>query len=297
MHSFTLPLIALLVSGVDSQLGMAPMHPPPVPNYLTNPGGAPLRGGVASPPNQGLSTPSSSSAGASSTTTPSLFSSGSSWLKYFRSYTVDNFPMAVFLFCVIFVIKHTLCIPGGTLLNAIGGALFGVVFSIPLCLVLSVIGGSGAYMLSLTCGAPLLARWRLEGRLLPLKRRVDAATAKGSLFRMLVSLRMLPLFPQWLVNLGAPHVGIPLALFIPTTGLGLIPYVCVTTTAGSALSNVLEGSDVSTIIPPQTIVALCLCAAAVGLGPFLASKVCGVVGGGGGGDASSESGVLEAGGV
>jgi uncharacterized membrane protein YdjX (TVP38/TMEM64 family) len=204
--------------------------------------------------------------------------------------------MAVFLFCVIFVIKHTLCIPGGTLLNAIGGALFGVVLSVPLCLVLSVIGGSGAYMLSLTCGAPLLARWRLEGRLLPLKRRVDAATAKGSLFRMLVSLRMLPLFPQWLINLGAPHVGIPLALFIPTTGLGLIPYVVVTTSAGSALSNVLEGSDVSTIIPPQTIAVLCMCAAAVGLGPVLAAKVCGG-GGEGSSSASSESGVLEGGGV
>jgi len=188
------------------------------------------------------------------------------------------------VFTVIFLVKHTLCIPGGTLLNAVGGALFGVYIAVPLCLLLSVVGGIGAYLVSLTCGAPLLAKWRMESRLLPLKRRVDAAASRGSLFRLLVSMRMLPLFPQWLINLGGPHIGIPLHLFIPTTAIGLVPYVVATVGSGATLAGMLDGADVSTLLPPSTIIMLCMIAGAVGLGPSLAGRLglCSVESQGGG---------------
>ena len=179
--------------------------------------------------------------------------------------------MSVFTF--IFLLKHTLCVPGGTLLNAIGGALFGVYVAIPLCLVLTVLGSIGAYTVSHTCGAPLLIKWKMESRLLPLKRRVDAAASKGSLFRLLISLRMLPLFPQWLVNLGGPHIGIPLHLFIPTTAIGLIPYVAATVGSGATLAEVLDGADISALLPPQTVLLLCLFAGMVGVGPTIAGRL------------------------
>ena len=273
MKRASLALLAALLPLACAQLGMAPLTAPPVPAYLLRKEGAPLRGGGAPAP------------GAAPAATPSFLASGITHLNYLRGVASGNLPVAIVLFSSVFLFKVTFCIPGGTLLNAIGGALFGAPLAVPLVLVLSVLGSCGAYLLSQLFGGPLLLRWRLDARLAPLRRRVEAASATGTLPRLLVSLRMLPLFPQWLVNLGAPHLGIPLPLFAYSSAAGLTPYVAATVTAGAALSAALDaaaaaaaaggaasGSAAATfasLLPPHVLAALCAAALAVGLGPWL----------------------------
>ena len=179
--------------------------------------------------------------------------------------------LAIVVFSMLFVVKHTFCLPGGTLMNALAGALFGLPIAVPLCTVLSGIGGSSCYLLSRSCGSPLLERWHLEPRVAPLRRRIDDAAAKGSLPRLLVSLRLVPLFPQWIVNVLAPHAGIPLPLFAVTTAIGLFPYCVATCGAGAALAGALESGVMPTaILPPHVLLILLLAAISVGLGPSAA---------------------------
>ena len=274
-------LALLLPPLARAQLGMAPLTAPPVPAYLLRKEGAPLRGAA----------PAAAGAAAASGT-PSFLASGITHLNYLRGVAAGNLPVAIVLFSSVFLFKVALCIPGGTLLNAIGGALFGAYLAVPLVLVLSVLGSCGAYLLSQLFGGPLLLRWRLDARLAPLRRRVEAASATGTLPRLLVSLRMLPLFPQWLVNLGAPHLGIPLPLFAYSSAAGLAPYVAATVTAGAALSAALDAAAASaaaaggaasgaaattfaSLLPPHVLAALCAAALAVGLGPWLLGQCLG----------------------
>jgi len=187
-----------------------------------------------------------------------------------RALVERDLLLAVAVFSTIFVVKHTFCIPGGSLLNALGGALFGPALAIPLCAALSAAGGSSCYLVSRACGAPLLERWHLEARVAPLRRRAEEAAAKGSLPRLLISLRLVPLLPQWAVNVAAPHAGIPLPLFAATTAVGLLPYCAATCGAGAALAGALEsdaGLSPGALLPPRVLALLCATAAAVAFGP------------------------------
>ena len=110
---------------------------------------------------------------------------------------------------------------------------------------------------------------------------------------------MLPLFPQWLVNLGAPHLGIPLQLFAYSSAAGLTPYVVATVSAGAALSAALDAASSSaaapaaaagtfaSLLPPHVLALLCACALAVGLGPWLLGHCCGGSGEKGGSSSGS----------
>ncbi len=193
-----------------------------------------------------------------------------------RALVERDMLLAVAVFSTIFVIKHTFCIPGGSLLNALGGALFGPAVAIPLCAALSAAGGSSCYLVSRACGAPLLERWHLEARVAPLRRRAEEAAAKGSLPRLLVSLRLVPLLPQWAVNVAAPHAGIPLPLFAATTAVGLLPYCAATCMAGAALAGALEADAAvspAALLPPRVAALLLLAAALVAFGPAAAERL------------------------
>ena len=43
---------------------------------------------------------------------------------------------------------------------------------------------------------------------------------RGSLLFLLVSLRLLPMTPNWLLNIGSPIVGVPLHLFFLSVLIG-----------------------------------------------------------------------------
>lgn len=262
---------------------MAPLTAPPVPAYLLRKEGAPLRATAAAP---GSGAPGVGGGGGAAPV--SFLTSGITLLNYLRGVASGNVPAAIMIFSTIFLLKIALCIPGGTLLNAMGGALFGLPLGLPLVLVLSVVGSCGAFLLSQTCGGALLVRCRLEARLAPLRRRLEAASAAGTLPRLLTSMRMLPLFPQWLINVGAPHLGISMHLFASTTALGLIPYVSVCVASGAALSSALDAAAAAgdggkaggavtfaSLVPPHVLAVLCTLALAVGLGPTLLQRACG----------------------
>jgi hypothetical protein len=79
------------------------------------------------------------------------------------------------------------------------------------------------------------------------------------------SLRLLPLVPQWLVNLASPHAGVPLVPFALATGVGLAPYNAITVHAGAVLGSISGWDDVLTARVLLALVAL----AAMALAPPL----------------------------
>jgi uncharacterized membrane protein YdjX (TVP38/TMEM64 family) len=157
------------------------------------------------------------------------------------------------LFCAAYVIKQALCVPGSVALNAFAGMAFGTARGVPLTIAMTVAGVCCCYGLSWLFLARAGRRWNLEERILPLRMQVEAARKAGTLGFYLVSLRLLPLVPQWLINLAAPHAGVPLLHFAAATGLGLAPYNAVTVHAGAVVSTLTGWGDVLT---PRVLVAL-----------------------------------------
>lgn len=122
---------------------------------------------------------------------------------------------AVLGYVLIYTAIVALSVPGGAILTIAGGFLFG-----------RWLGGAGA-VIGATAGAAcifLAARAGLSG----LVRRAGRfeqleAGFRANAFNYLLVLRLVPLFPFWLVNLVPAFAGVGLRTFVLATFIEIIP--------------------------------------------------------------------------
>jgi uncharacterized membrane protein YdjX (TVP38/TMEM64 family) len=78
-------------------------------------------------------------------------------------------------------------------------------------------------------------------------------------FSYLLALRLVPLFPFWLVNLAAAVAGIRLAVYVPATLLGIAPTTFILSSIGAGVGGVLERGetpDLSVLFAPGILLPL-----------------------------------------
>ncbi len=143
--------------------------------------------------------------------------------------------LAIGGFIIVYTTAVALSVPGATLLTVMAGLLFG-----------GMVGGAAA-VFAATLGATLvflIARSALGQSL--------AQKAGASLTRILdgfredaasymLFLRLVPIFPFWLVNLAPALAGVPLSTFLWTTLLGIVPGTFAFAFAGAGLDSVVAG--------------------------------------------------------
>ncbi|WP_439572863.1 TVP38/TMEM64 family protein [Phreatobacter sp.] len=144
-------------------------------------------------------------------------------------------------YAAIYAAVVALAVPGAVWLTLAGGFLFGAVM------------GTGLAVLAATTGAVLvfLAARRLFGadavdRLGPKAARL-AAGLRNDAWSYLLVLRLVPVFPFFLVNLVPAFSGVRLPVFAATTLVGIVPATAVFATAGSGLGDVLDQGGAVTI--------------------------------------------------
>lgn len=156
-------------------------------------------------------------------------------------------------YLAIYILATALSIPGAVVLTLSGGLLFGAFYGA----VLTVIGATiGATVLF------LIARSLTAGRTLDTFGPKAAALGKrirGNAWSYLPVLRLVPLFPFFLVNIVPAFVGVRLAVFVLTTAFGIIPVTVIYSLAGAGLGAVFDaGQDFSagSVLTPQMLSAL-----------------------------------------
>jgi len=111
------------------------------------------------------------------------------------AYTDSNFGMAMALFIAAYIIQTGFSLPGGAIMTLAGGFLFGSVLGT----VLVNIGATTGATLAFLVARYLLRDWveqKFGDRLEP----IQAGFAKNA-FSYLMTLRLIPAFPFFLVNL------------------------------------------------------------------------------------------------
>ncbi|XP_065836257.1 transmembrane protein 41A-like [Oscarella lobularis] len=159
------------------------------------------------------------------------------------------------LFCSAYLYKQTFAIPGSALLNVLAGALFGLQKAFGLVCFLTACGASLCYCLSTLFGYPITQYY--------FKERMDLFQAKvaansNGLFFFLLSLRIFPMTPNWLINVASPLVGVPIHLFYFSVLFGLMPYNLLCCHAGVVLSQLSSFGDLFTWNVLLQLVALAL---------------------------------------
>ena len=169
------------------------------------------------------------------------------------------------LFVAAYIATAALSLPQGALLTVAGGLLFGTILGCALTVTGATIGASILLVIVRSAFAETLKRHR--GRI---PEQVQTRLARDG-FSYLLALRLVPLFPFWVVNLAAAVAGIRLAVFVPATLLGIAPASLVLSSIGAGVGGILAAGrtpDLSVLFSPRILLPM-LGLAALSLLPVL----------------------------
>jgi uncharacterized membrane protein YdjX (TVP38/TMEM64 family) len=140
-------------------------------------------------------------------------------------------------FVLIYAAAIAFSVPGGAIMTIAGGFLFGTVEA-----TICVVTGAtlGAVILFLAARSALFDV--LHAKAGPALLKMEKGFQENALSYLLV-LRLIPLFPFWLVNLVPALLGVPLKIYVIGTVFGIIPGTFVYASVGNGLGAILEAGE------------------------------------------------------
>ncbi|ACH37487.1 membrane protein, putative [Citrifermentans bemidjiense Bem] len=142
-------------------------------------------------------------------------------------------------FMALYILQTALSLPGAAILSLAAGAIFGSLAGTFYAVMAATVGATLAFVVTRYLLRDLVLDKfgpKLEG----LNRELET---RG--FNYLLFLRLVPLFPFFLINLAAGLTRLPLRVFVPGTLIGIIPGGFVFVNAGASLATINSLSDVA----------------------------------------------------
>ncbi len=158
------------------------------------------------------------------------------------AYTNANFAVAVILYVALYILQTGFSLPGGALMTLTGGFLFGSVLGT----IFVNIGATTGATLAFLAARYVLRDWverKFGKRIEP----IQAGFAQNA-FSYLLTLRLIPAFPFFLVNLVSGLTRIPLGTYVIATSIGIIPGSFVYAFAGRQLGSINSLAEIAS--PP-----------------------------------------------
>lgn len=154
------------------------------------------------------------------------------------AWVADHRVLAPALYVLAYVVVTACSLPGALVMTLTGGFLFGTWFGGLLTVFGATLGATVLFLAARTALGDML-RAKAGGALAKLEDgfRRDA-------FNYLLVLRLVPIFPFFVVNLAAAFLGTGLTVFVVATFFGIMPGTLVYSSVGSGLGAVFDaGTD------------------------------------------------------
>jgi len=188
-------------------------------------------------------------------------------LEYFNAqkqalfdYNAENPVRTALLYLLIYILAAAFSIPGALILTLAGGAIFGFWKGLLLVSFASTIGATLAFLMSRT----LLRDWVQQRFGQHLSSLNEGIERDGAYY--LFSIRLIPIFPFFLVNLLMGLTPIAVGVFFIVSQLGMLAGTMVYVNAGVQLANV---DSIASVTSPALLASFVLLA----LFPFLVKKI------------------------
>ncbi|PKM10061.1 MAG: pyridine nucleotide-disulfide oxidoreductase, partial [Gammaproteobacteria bacterium HGW-Gammaproteobacteria-5] len=176
------------------------------------------------------------------------------------TWTQAHWGLALTGFFLLYVLVTAVSIPGAAILTLAAGALFGWVAGLLLVSFASTIGATLAFL-----SARFVLRDSLEARYGERLNSINAGVKRDGAF-YLFTLRLVPVFPFFLINLLSGLTALPTRTFYWVSQLGMLPGTIAYVFAGTQLARIESARDV---LSPGLIGAF----AALGVLPLLMRKL------------------------
>ena len=149
--------------------------------------------------------------------------------------------VAIIAFIAAYAVLVAFSVPGGLVMTVAGGFLFGTLLGAAGSVVGATLGALAVFLAARTALGDLL-----RDRAGPALARMREGFRKDALSYLLV-LRLIPLFPFWLVNLVPAFLGVSFRVFLLGTFLGIIPASLVYASIGNGLAAIFEAGKTDEI--------------------------------------------------
>jgi len=155
-----------------------------------------------------------------------------------QNYVDGNYLLAVIMFVLIYAVSVAFSIPGATILTLTGGLVFGTILGAIYVNVGATAGAIGVFIFArYLLGAKLQEKY--AEKLAKFNKEIET---NG--YSYLLTLRFIPLFPFWMINLFAGLTKIPLRTYAWTTAFGILPGSLVYTYTGNQLNTINSVKDI-----------------------------------------------------
>jgi uncharacterized membrane protein YdjX (TVP38/TMEM64 family) len=147
---------------------------------------------------------------------------------------VAGIALAAFLFVVVYTLVVAFSLPVAVIITPVGGFLFGLWWGALLSVIGATIGSVAVFLAARTAFYDLF-----HARAGAALARLEEGFRRDS-FSYLLFLRLVPVFPFWLVNIVPALLGMALAPYALATLIGIIPGAVVYSSVGSGLGTLLD---------------------------------------------------------
>jgi uncharacterized membrane protein YdjX (TVP38/TMEM64 family) len=161
--------------------------------------------------------------------------------------------LAPLAFTAAYAAVIALSVPGGAILTIAGGFLFGIVAATLYVLVGATVGATIVFLIARTALGD-----SLRAKAGPRIRRMEEGFRQDALSYLLV-LRLIPIFPFWLVNIVPAFLGVPVRTSVLGTFVGIIPGSFVYASVGNGLGAVFDAGgtpDLGLIFEPTILLPI-----------------------------------------
>ncbi|WP_261882870.1 TVP38/TMEM64 family protein [Vibrio pelagius] len=179
-----------------------------------------------------------------------------------NGYIESHFVAAAATYFILYVMITAFSIPGAAVVTLLGAALFGFWTSLLLVSFASTIGATLAFLSSRF----LLRDW-VQSKFGDKLSTINQGVEKDGAF-YLFSLRLIPVFPFFLINLLMGLTPISVGRYYLTSQLGMLPGTAVYLNAGTQLAEI---ESLSGIVSPSVLISFAL----LGVFPIAAKWIMG----------------------
>lgn len=157
-----------------------------------------------------------------------------------QSWVANYGVMTAAIFMLVYALAVAFSVPGAVFITIAGGFMFGPYVGTVYVVIGATVGAVGVFL-----AAKYALGDMLRAKAGPAIKRMEAGFRENEMSYLLI-LRLVPLFPFWLVNLVPAFLGVSLRTYTIGTLLGIIPGAFVYALVGDGAGAVLDaGGDLN----------------------------------------------------
>ncbi len=154
--------------------------------------------------------------------------------EFLGQFVRENWLLAIIAYAAIYIVTTALSLPVGSILTVIGGFLLGWLLTGLVTVFAATAGATLVFIIAKSTLGEFLRR-----KAGPFVKKLTAGFNQDA-FGYLMFLRLVPVFPFWLVNIAPALFGVKLRTYLITTFLGIIPGTFAIALLGSGLGSVID---------------------------------------------------------